>query len=102
MSGGGGSGGWGKLARLEQDKAKWGQDGQEVSPGPIKCVYSAGRVYGSPWAGGRARVQSPGCWHRESLRCACESEQEGPSEPQRCVWGFGGVEQGAAVGGTRV
>ena len=37
----------GEMARLERDKGRWEQHGQEVSPGPIKRVYSAGRVYGS-------------------------------------------------------
>lgn len=37
----------GELARPEQDKGRWEQHGQEVSPGPITYVYSAGRIYGS-------------------------------------------------------
>lgn len=45
----------------EQDKGGWEWAGQEVSPGPIKCVCLVRRVYGS--RGGRrlGQVLSVGC-----------------------------------------
>lgn len=41
-------------------KGRGKQDGREVSPGPIKCVYSARRIYGSHigWRLGQGAV----CW----------------------------------------
>lgn len=49
----------GELARWEQDEG-WEQAGQEVSPGPIKRVCSARRVYGS--RGGWRLGQGALCW----------------------------------------